>query len=287
MTEDNSYEYCVEYCKSKFVHWIPKSHIDGECTEADLDGVLVKTAEELDNEEKSRIVQQAAETWNLPPDNSFDKKYSFEDKKKTLKDPRRIKMPKEVYLGLNIRLTPCYRSDYMMHHGIAPILYLCNKCFYPHLTEGLLYDHLENKCKNFKQPGRVIYEETEGDVLYRFYEVDGLKHQMYCQQLCLFAKFFIDSKTICYAVRDFFFYILTRTEGDKEQAVGYFSKNRNFAYNRDLKENLSVILVFPPFVRKGFAFWLIDLSNKIGMKQGKCGTPETPFSESGWYLYQR
>ena len=284
MTEDNSYEYYVEYCKSKFAHWIPRSHIEGECTEADLDRNPVKTAEEVVLEKKIKVVEKAAVEWNLVGEYYFAE---VKDENKELKKPRRIKWQQEVYLGLNIRLTPCYPSDYMRHHGMAPTLYLCNKCFYPHTEEGLLYDHMENKCKNFKQPGRVIYEEAEGDVLYRFYEVDGLKHEMYCQQLCLFAKFFIDSKTICYAVRDFFFYILTKTENDKEQAVGYFSKNRNFAYNPDVKENLSVILVFPPFVRKGFAFWLIDLSNKIGMKQGKCGTPETPISEFGSYAYWR
>ena len=285
MTEDDSFEYYVEYFKTQFAHWIPRSHIRGECTQADLNRVPARTAEEVVIEKKIKVVEKQAEIWNLDPEFNFPEAET--PNKDLKKKPRKIKMQKEVFLGLNIRLFPAYPSEYMSHHGAAPILYLCDKCFYPHLSEGLLHNHMEDKCKNFKQPGRVIYHEAEGDILYKFYELDGSKNEKYCLQLCHFAKFFIDSKTICYAVKDFMFYILTKTEGGKEQAVGYFSKNRNFAYKPSVKENLSVILVFPPFIKKGYASWLVDLSYKIGIKQSKCGTPENPLSEGGYCLYMR
>ena len=285
MTEDKSFEYYVEYCKTKLTDWIPRSHIDGECTQADLDSIPARTPEEVVNERKSEIVKEQARRWNLSEDNTFEvKKYSFEDKKNKR---QRIKMQQKVFFGLNMCLKPEYPSEHQSYHGAASVLHLCNKCFYTHLNKSQLHNHMEDKCKNFKQPGRVIYHEAEGDVLYKFYELDGSKNEKYCLQLCHFAKFFIDSKTICYAVKDFMFYILTKAEGGKEQAVGYFSKNRNFAYKPSVKENLSVILVFPPFIKKGYASWLVDLSYKIGIKQSKCGTPENPLSEGGYCLYMR
>ena len=162
MTEDNSFEYYVEYFKTPLAHWIPRSHIQGKCTQADLDRVPARTPEEVVIENKGRVVKKQAKIWNLSSKYNFPK---AETPNKGLKRPRRIKMQKEAFLGLNIRLFPAYPSKYMSHHGAAPILYLCDKCFYPHLSEGLLYDHMETKCKDFKQPGRVIYLEAEENVL--------------------------------------------------------------------------------------------------------------------------
>ena len=241
MTEDDSFEYYVECYKTPFAHWIPRSHINGECTQADLNRVPARTPEEVVIEKKIKVVEKQAEIWNLDPEFNFPEAET--PNKDLKKKPRKIKMQKEVFLGLNIRLFPAYPSEYMSHHGAAPILYLCDKCFYPHLSEGLLHNHMEDKCKNFKQPGRVIYQEAEGDIFFKFYEVDGSKHQMYCQQLCLFAKFFIQSKTVCYAVKNFMFYILTKTEGGKEQVIGYFSKNRNFACNQKVYFSYILLLL--------------------------------------------
>ena len=229
MTEDDSFEFYVNYYKTPFAHWIPRSHIRGECTKADLNRVPARTPEEVINEKKIAKVEEQAEIWNLVGEYNFEN--NTDQNTDLKKKPRKIKMQKEVFLGLNIRLFPAYPSEYMSHHGAASVLYLCDKCFYPHLNKSLLYDHMETKCKNFKQPGRMIYQEAEGDVLYKFYELDGSKNEKYCQQLCLFAKFFIQSKTVCYTVKNFMFYILTKTENDKEQIIGYFSKNRNFAKN--------------------------------------------------------
>ena len=58
MTEDKSFEYYVEYCKTKLTDWIPRSHIDGECTQADLDRVPARTPEEVVVENKGRIVEK-------------------------------------------------------------------------------------------------------------------------------------------------------------------------------------------------------------------------------------
>lgn len=47
---------------------------------------------------------------------------------------------------------------------------------------------------------------------------------MYCQNLCLLAKMFLDHKTLYYDVEPFLFYILTEVDDRGCHFVGYFSK---------------------------------------------------------------
>jgi len=56
--------------------------------------------------------------------------------------------------------------------------------------------------------------------------VDGKKAQMYCQNLCMLAKMFLDHKTLLYDVEPFLFYVLTEYEDNAYHLVGYFSKVR-------------------------------------------------------------
>ena len=47
---------------------------------------------------------------------------------------------------------------------------------------------------------------------------------MYCQNLCLLAKLFLDHKTLYFDVEPFLFYILTEVDRHGCHLVGYFSK---------------------------------------------------------------
>lgn len=69
-------------------------------------------------------------------------------------------------------------------------------------------------------PGDEIYR----DGIVSIFEVDGRKNKIYCQNLCLLAKMFLDHKTLYYDVEPFLFYILTETDQDGCHFVGYFSK---------------------------------------------------------------
>ena len=40
------------------------------------------------------------------------------------------------------------------------------------------------------------------------FEVDGKKSKVYCQNLCLLSKLFLDHKTLYYDVDPFLFYVL-------------------------------------------------------------------------------
>ena len=50
--------------------------------------------------------------------------------------------------------------------------------------------------------------------------------QLYCQNLCLLAKLFLDHKTLYFDVEPFLFYVLTECDSKGCHLVGYFSKVR-------------------------------------------------------------
>ena len=61
------------------------------------------------------------------------------------------------------------------------------------------------------------------------FEVNGSDHKVYCQNLCLMAKLFLDHKTLYFDVEPFLFYILTEVDKKGCHIVGYFSKVRTVA----------------------------------------------------------
>lgn len=60
--------------------------------------------------------------------------------------------------------------------------------------------------------------------------MDGREHKIYCQNLCLLAKLFLDHKTLYFDVEPFLFYILCEVDKHGAHLVGYFSKVFIFYY---------------------------------------------------------
>lgn len=87
-------------------------------------------------------------------------------------------------------------------------------------------------------------------------QVDGNVSKIYCQNLCLLAKLFLDHKTLYYDVEPFLFYVLTRNDEKGCHLVGYFSKEKLSA----LKYNVSCIMTMPQYQRQGYGRFLIDFS---------------------------
>lgn len=58
------------------------------------------------------------------------------------------------------------------------------------------------------------------------YEVDGKTNKIYCQNLCLLSKLFLDHKTLYYDVDPFMFYVLCEVDDGGAHIVGYFSKEK-------------------------------------------------------------
>ncbi|VDO76854.1 unnamed protein product [Schistosoma margrebowiei] len=148
--------------------------------------------------------------------------------------------------------------------------------------------------------------------------------------MCLLAKLFLKQKTVheLDQVPAFLFYVLTETDQDGSHIIGYFSKQKaddqcdnsvNTVYN-----NLSCILILPPYQCRGFGRMLIEMnfevlllvspfSNRLvwhsrdlkeisaltniapSVHQGyilsrleqRIGTPERPLSDLGIIIYRR
>lgn len=80
--------------------------------------------------------------------------------------------------------------------------------------------YFQNKCGLQHPPANEIYRHNELSV----FEVDGNISKIYCQNLCLLAKLFLDHKTLYYDVEPFLFYALTQNDDEGCHLVGYFSK---------------------------------------------------------------
>ncbi len=78
----------------------------------------------------------------------------------------------------------------------------------------------QEKCGLYHPPANEIYRAADLSV----FEVDGHANKIYCQNLCLLAKLFLDHKTLYYDVEPFLFYVLTKNDKDGCHLVGYFSK---------------------------------------------------------------
>ena len=108
------------------------------------------------------------------------------------------------------------------------------------------------KCKMRHPPGDEIYRDGSVSI----FEVDGRKNKIYCQNLCLLSKMFLDHKSLFYDVEPFLFYVITETDDAGAHFVGYFSKEKLSPRNY----NVSCIMTLPVRQRQGWGSLLIDFS---------------------------
>ena len=141
-----------------------------------------------------------------------------------------------------------------------------------------VYDRHRVKCQTFHPPANEIYHKDDLSV----FEVDGNINRIYCQNLCLLAKLFLDHKTLYYDVEPFLFYVLTRNDAAGCHFLGYFSKEKHCPQ----KYNLSCIMVLPHCQRRGYGRFLIELSYILSSKENQIGTPERPLSAHGAHTYE-
>ena len=108
-------------------------------------------------------------------------------------------------------------------------LYICEFCLKYMSSDYVAWRH-KLKCYTKCPPGDEIYRsnithpETGAETTLSFFEVDGRRNPLYCQNLCLLAKLFLGSKTLYYDVEPFLFYIMTENDEFGCHFVGYFSK---------------------------------------------------------------
>ena len=166
-------------------------------------------------------------------------------------------------------------------------LYVCRWCFRYTKDTAEYVAHVRHcalDSDGAPVPGQLIYAAPP----YAIYEVDGADAKLFAQNLSLFAKLFLDNKSVFFDVAGFRYYLLVHAApagrgGGRAHAVGFFSKEKMSWDNN----NLACILVFPPWQRRGLGRVLMGASYELGRREGRIGGPEKPLSELGRRGYLR
>lgn len=165
-----------------------------------------------------------------------------------------------------------YFSPYPEEFSTCEKVFVCEFCLKYMKKKTLMRHRLRLKCDLRHPPGNEVYRNGNLSI----FEVDGMKSKIYCQNLCLLAKLFLDHKTLYYDVEPFLFYVLCECDNKGCHIVAYFSKEKNSP-----DYNLACILTLPPFQRKGYGRLLISFAYELCKKENKPGTPERPLSDLG------
>lgn len=186
----------------------------------------------------------------------------------------KVKNISKIYMG-GWEVEAWYFSPYPDEYAQVDTLYVCEYCLKYMRYAHTFATHC-SLCKCRSPPGREIYRHEDISVI----EVDGREARVYCQNLCLLAKLFLDHKTLYYDVDPFLFYIICHVDEYGLHIVGYFSKEKVSEYN------LACILCFPQYQKSGYGKFIISLSYELTKREHKTGSPEKPLSDLGKMAYR-
>lgn len=175
-------------------------------------------------------------------------------------------------------------------------LYVCDFCFKYTSDKHKMSLHMAlcSLSRPFPPIGTLVYADTRGKYLIK--KVRGFRHELFCQNLCLFGKLFIDDKSVYYNVELYDFYVLYGTSKHKSvsealdartvyRPMGFFSKEVT-AWEPD--NNLACICIFPPYQRLRLGSLLMEFLYAAAEACGQLPLgPEFPLSPYGKQLYLR
>ncbi|KAF8134977.1 hypothetical protein EV363DRAFT_1160142 [Boletus edulis] len=174
---------------------------------------------------------------------------------------------------------PWYDAPFPEEYANIPDgrLWICEFCL-KYMRSRFAFGRHRLKCKARHPPGDEIYRDGSITI----FEVDGRKNKIYCQNLCLLSKMFLDHKSLFYDVEPFLFYVMTEIDDIGAHFVGYFSKEKC----SPKQYNVSCIMTLPVRQRQGWGNYLIDFSYLLSKKEQRAGSPEKPLSGLGALGYK-
>ena len=75
-------------------------------------------------------------------------------------------------------------------------------------------------CNVCQPPGEKIYHKGTLAI----FEIDSSQSRLYCQNLSLLGKLFLEHKQVVFGVKPYIFYILCEIKNQTANFIGYFSK---------------------------------------------------------------
>lgn len=195
------------------------------------------------------------------------------------------------YIDMEAKTLKSYRSKepqtlwkaLSLESGITEMdIHVCPNCFLYSSNASDIVSH-QRFC-HFKScaPGKLVYQGEDFSIRYLQYAEnsdDSNPVKLYMQAISLFGRMFLETKSICFALDGFEFFVAYDTISGLP--AGFFSKEKQSWHNY----NLACIVVFPPFQRRGLGQLLIGYSYYLSRKAGNIGGPEHPLSKHGHRTY--